>query len=75
MKIKIVADSSSDLYEFEGIDYESVPLKIVTDNKEYVDDKSLDIPEMIKELKAYKGKSGTACPGQGEWLKAFGDAD
>lgn len=75
MKIKIVADSSSDLYEFEGIDYESVPLTIITENKEYVDDKSLDIPEMIKELKAYKGKSGTACPGQGEWLKAFGDAD
>ena len=33
MKIKIVADSSSDLYEFEGIDYESVPLKIITQNK------------------------------------------
>ena len=75
MKIKIVADSSSDLYELEGIDYESVPLKIVTDNKEYVDDKDLDIPEMIQELKTYKGKSGTACPGQGEWLEAFGDAD
>lgn len=75
MKIKIVADSSSDLYEFEGIDYESVPLKIVTDNKEYVDDKDLNIPEMIQELRAYKGKSGTACPGQGEWLEAFGDAD
>lgn len=75
MKIKIVADSSSNLYEFEGIDYASVPLKIVTENKEYVDDKNLNIPEMIQDLKAYKGKSGTACPGQGEWLEAFGDAD
>lgn len=75
MKIKIVADSSSDLYELEGIDYASVPLKIVTDNKEYVDDRNLDIPEMIQELKVYRGKSGTACPGQGEWLEAFGDAD
>ena len=75
MKIKIVADSSSDLYELEGIDYESVPLKIVTDYKEYVDDKNLSIPEMIQDLRAYKGKSGTACPGSGEWMEAFGDAD
>lgn len=75
MRIRIVSDSSSDLYEFSGIDYVSVPLKIVTDNKEYVDNKDLDIPEMVNDLKAYKGKSGTACPGQGEWLEAFGDAD
>ena len=75
MKVKIVADSASDLYVCPGVDYVSVPLKIVTDNKEYVDTKDLDIPEMVKELKAYKGKSGTACPGQGEWLEAFGDAD
>lgn len=75
MNIKIVADSASDLYECTGVDYVSVPLRIVTDNKEYVDNKDLDIPEMVKDLKAYKGKSGTACPGQGEWLKAFGDAD
>ena len=26
-------------------------------------------------MKAYKGKSGTACPGVADWLEAFGDAD
>ena len=28
---KIVADSASDILNFKGVDYESVPLKIITD--------------------------------------------
>lgn len=75
MKVRIVSDSSSDIYELSGVDYVSVPLRIVTEEKEYVDDKNLDIPEMVETLKAYKKKSGTACPGQGDWMEAFGDAD
>ena len=31
MNIKIVADSSSNLFSLDGIAYESVPLKLVTD--------------------------------------------
>ncbi len=75
MKVRIVSDSSSDLHELSGVDYVSVPLKIVTEDKEYVDDKNLDVPDMVEELKTYKKKSGTACPGQGEWLEAFQGAD
>ena len=55
--------------------YASVPLKIVTAEKEYVDDSSLDTARMMKELAAYKGRSGTACPSVGEWLEAFGQAE
>lgn len=75
MKYKIVADSSSDLLKLEGVNYASVPLKIVTDVREYVDDENLDVAAMWKDLSAYKGKSGTSCPNVGEWLEAFGDAE
>ncbi|MDO5399365.1 MAG: DegV family protein [Eubacteriales bacterium] len=75
MNMKIVADSSANLLSFEGVPYASVPLKIVTDEKEYVDDLSLDTDVMLEELAAYKGRSGTSCPNVGEWLDAFGEAE
>ena len=74
MDIKIVADSSANLPSLAGISYASVPLKIVTDEKEYVDDAALNTEQMVCELEAYKGRSGTACPSVGDWLEAFGDA-
>lgn len=75
MKMKIVTDSAANMYELEGIAFESVPLKIIADEKEYVDNASLDIEQMVEELSSYKGRSGSACPGVGEWLEAFGDYD
>lgn len=75
MKIKIVVDSSSNILELEGVEFASAPLKIVTDNKEYVDNENLDVRGMVDDLKTYKGKSGSACPGVGDFLEAFGDAD
>lgn len=75
MSYKIVFDSSSNLRELEGVEYASVPLKIVTAEKEYTDDAGLDTNRMLKELAAYKGRSGTACPSVGEWLEAFGGAE
>ncbi|MBQ6850447.1 MAG: DegV family protein [Oscillospiraceae bacterium] len=71
MKIKIVGDSASNLYSLTGVDYECAPLRIVTDNKEYVDTVQLDIQGMVDDLRTYKGKSGTACPGVGDYLAAF----
>ena len=77
MKIKIVADSSANLYTLDGpdFDFSPVPLKVLAGDREYVDDSRLDVPQMLKELKEYKGKSSTACPSVGDWLDAFGDAD
>lgn len=75
MIFRIVADSSADLVTAEDRSVISVPMKIMTDNKEYVDDESLDIKEMTDDLASYHGKSGSACPGVGDWLDAFGDAD
>lgn len=75
MKIKIVADSSADLVTLEDNSIVSVPMKIMTDYKEYVDDSALDVKGMTDELASYRGKSGSACPGVGDWLDAFEDAD
>ena len=75
MKFKIVADSAADLLTIESVPFTSVPLKILTDQKEYVDNENLNISQMVDDLSKYKGKSSTACPGPGEWLEAFEDAE
>lgn len=75
MTYKIVADSSCDFYTMEGVDFSSAALTIVTDERQFRDDPSLDLDEMLKYLSAYKGRSGTSCPNVGDWLEAFGDAE
>ena len=75
MQYKIVADSSSNIRTFDGIDFAGVPLKIITKEKEYVDTPDLDLEQMVTELKAYKDTSGTSCPNVFEWTEAFGDAE
>ena len=75
MNLKIVADSSANLPMLENIPYASVPLKLVADQKEFVDDENLDCKAMMAYLDSYKGRSGSSCPSVGEWLEAFGDAD
>ena len=75
MNLKIVADSSANLPQLSGIPYASVPLKLVADGKEFVDDETLDCTAMMAYLDSYKGKSGSSCPSVGEWVEAFGDAD
>lgn len=75
MNIRIVADSSANLRTTEDKRIVSVPLKIITDQNEYTDDSSLDVLAMTEDLASYHGRSSTACPGLGDWLEAFGDAD
>ena len=73
MSFKIVTDSSSDVRSLTGVPFESVPLKIMTAEREYVDDDSLDVCGMLSDLKNYSGRSHTSCPSSGEYLRAFGD--
>lgn len=75
MNCKIISDSSSDLYELTGCAYSAVPLKIVTDQREYVDDINLDVGGMIDDLLRYSGASRSSCPGPGEWKESFSDSD
>lgn len=75
-KFKIVADSSADAINFSfDIPFVSVPLKIMADDKEFVDNKELDIKNMVEFLEKYKGKSSTACPSVADYLDAFADAE
>jgi DegV family protein with EDD domain len=74
MNYKIICDSSSNLRPAQA-HLATVPLKIVTDKKEYTDDETLDVASMLLELESYKGRSGTSCPNVADWLEAFGDAE
>ena len=56
---RIVVDSSASLYKLDGVDFAAVPLKIVTDEREYLDDGTLDAVEMATTLRTYKGKTST----------------
>ena len=69
---KIVVDSSANMAVSTAVS--SVPLKIITDNKEYIDDANLNTSAMVWDLQTYTGKSSTACPSPQDWLDAFGDA-
>lgn len=71
MKRKIVADSSCDIWELNGVDFAVAPMTISTDNKHYVDNQELDVHLMSEDLAKYKGISHTACPSVGSWLDCY----
>lgn len=75
MNIKLVADSSSNLFSLPGADYSCVPMKILSPTREYVDTPELELDEMLEDLKAARGPSGTSCPNFHEWAEAFEGAD
>ena len=73
--MKIVADSSANMQELKKAAFATAPLKIITNDREFVDDNSLDVAAMVSYFDDYKGKSKTSCPNSSDWLEAFGDAD
>ena len=74
-KIKIVADSSANLMQLASLPFDAAPLKIITAEREFVDNSRLDLEEMLDYFASYKGRSQTSCPNPDDWLTAFGDAD
>lgn len=75
MGIRIVSDSSSDLFELPDVDYRTVPLKIMFGSHEYVDKKGIDCEDMMLKLKNHTGPSTTSCPNVQEWLDEFEGSD
>lgn len=73
--IRIVADSSCDLYTADYPDFKAVPLTIYTDERSFVDDTKLNVREMLDYLAAYHGRSYTSCPSIDAWLQSFEGAD
>ena len=74
-KIKIVADSSANVLKLQNAAFNAAPLKIITNQVEFVDDDKLDVGAMVSWFDSYKGKSKTSCPNSSDWLEAFGDAE
>lgn len=73
--IKIVADSSANLMTLPQVSFAPAPLKIITSEREFVDDARLDVEAMIDYFGTYKDRSQTSCPNTTDWLEAFGDGE
>ncbi len=71
MKWNLIGDSSCDLFSLESknenITYKSVPFYITIENREFTDDSTLDVPEMVSFMKQSKKASSTACPSPEAW--------
>jgi len=71
----IITDSSSDIFdlkeEHDNIDYESVPFVINVDDREFIDDETLFVPELVTAMKASSRASHTACPSPQKWYEHF----
>lgn len=75
MKWNIVTDSSCDLKQFaqedERISFSTVPFVIQVGEREFIDDESLDVAEMVNALTLCKEAGRTACPSPETWLEHF----
>ncbi|MBR2801796.1 MAG: DegV family protein [Erysipelotrichaceae bacterium] len=75
MNFRIISDSSCDIKEYPGVDFRIVPLKILTAGKEFVDDETMDIEEMLKTVRESNEKTGSSCPSIGDWMQHFDEND
>ena len=75
MKSKIVVDSSANVYQLPDVDFACVPLKILTDEQEYVDTAEVDAPALAEMMRTYKGRTSTSCPNISDWMAAYEGAD
>ena len=71
MAIRIVSDSSSDVFTVPDVNYTTVPLKVMFASTEYVDEVGVDCEKMMLDLQNHNGPSTTSCPNIKEWLNAF----
>lgn len=76
MKSKIVADSSCDLNEDlkKIMDVELIPFKIDVDEHSFIDDKDIDMKDLVKKMKESPNPIKTSCPSPGDFAKEY-DAD
>ncbi len=73
--MRIIADSSCDLYSPDLQDFKTVPLTVYTDERSFLDAEDLDVSEMLDYLARYKDRSYTSCPSIDAWSEAFEGAD
>lgn len=73
--IKYVTDSSCDTHSLGNIQVNVVPLRIYTDEREFIDTEDMDVHEMLDYLLNFSGRSYTACPSTQSWLEAYEGGD
>lgn len=77
-KFQILVDSASDLsnsyLQGEDIPFKVVPLTILANNNEYVDDDNIDVDAMLADMHACK-KNTSACPAPNSFLQEFDNAE
>ncbi len=79
MKWNIIGDSSCDLFDLEtpseNITYRSVPFFLSIEDREFIDDESLDTAEMVKIMKASRKASSSACPSPESWKEKMTEGE
>ena len=70
--IKIIGDSSLDMSEElkKTVDVDLIPFHLFLDEKEYIDDKNIDLTEFFKAMKA-SAKARSACPSPNDFIEKF----
>lgn len=73
MKYQLIVDSCCELTQElkESLHAKSIPLKMIVDEKEYVDDENLDLEEFLQALKTVKVLPKSSCPSPGDYADAF----
>jgi len=78
MKYKIIADSSCDVTKDlkTKLNVNLVPLRLIIEDKEFIDDKNLDLLSYIETMKDSSKAPKTACPSPQDFLKHYeGEGD
>ena len=71
----IVSDTSCDLYMLEGgegiFDFATIPFTIRIGGKEYIDNESMPVDEMLTANENHSEMAQTACPSPEDWRARF----
>ncbi len=77
MNIKLIADSCCDLTRelFARLNPTLVPLTISVGAKQFVDNASINLTDLLASMKAHKGRTTTACPAPETYAQEMRQAD
>ena len=75
----IVSDSSCDLrtasFESESVRFESIPLRILVGQQEFIDNDEIRVPDLLTAMAEEKSASSSSCPSPAAFAKAYEATD
>ncbi|MCI5622550.1 MULTISPECIES: DegV family protein [Anaerostipes] len=77
MSFHIVCDSCTDLTQedFEKGCYSCIPLTLIVDGEEIIDDETFDQASFLEKVANSTGEVKSACPAPESYMNAYGEAD